>query len=48
MLINMIGETEWHLPRQPGTDLEIFDRGGLIDYPMGLYQNPGHSKKVAN
>ena len=33
-----------------GADLEIFDRGGLIDYPMGIYKNLGHrpTKIVAN
>ena len=32
----------------PGADLEIFERGGPIDYPMGIYQNLGHTKIVAN
>ena len=32
----------------PGADLEIFDRGGPIEYPMGIYQNSGHTKIVTN
>ena len=31
-----------------GADLEIFDRGGPIDYSMGIYHNYGHTKIVAN
>ena len=27
-----------------GADLEIFDRGGPIDYTMGIYQNSGQLK----
>ena len=30
------------------TDLEIFDRGGPIEYHMEIYQNSGHTKIVAN
>ena len=33
---------------QSGADLEIFDRGGPIDYPIGIYQNLGRTKIVAN
>ena len=32
--------------RDPGADLEIFDRGGPIEYPMGIYQNSGPTKIV--
>ena len=35
-------------PFRPGADLEIFDRGGPIEYPIGIYQNSGHTKIVAN
>ena len=31
-----------------GADLEIFDRVGPIEYPMGIHQNSGHTKIVAN
>ena len=30
-----------------GADLEIFDKGGPIDYPVGIYQNFDHTKIVA-
>ena len=29
-------------------DLETFDRGGPIEYPMGIYQNSDHTKIVTN
>ena len=31
-----------------GADLEIFDRGGPLEYPMGIYQNSGPTKMAAN
>ena len=36
----------FHIPVLLVADLEIFDRGGPIDYPMGIYL--GHTKIVAN
>ena len=31
---------------QTGADLEIFDRGGPIEYPLLIYQNSGPTKIV--